>query len=87
MEGTEFHQIFNGHTSYAGTIDVFSQPLEQFDDVIEAFRSILRGDAEIITVKSHLFPDMESKAAIYGQAQVGWDPDRLWEEGEEHIVP
>lgn len=87
LMGTEIHQIFNGHTSYAGTIDVFSQSLESYNDVIEAFRSILRGDAEIITVRSHLFPDRESKAAIYGQARVGWIPDRLWEDGEAHIIP
>ncbi len=86
MLGTEFEQIFNGHTSYAGTIDVFSQPLEQFCDVIEAFRSILRGDAKVESERSHLFPDMINNIAVYGQARVSWDPNKLWEEGEEHII-
>lgn len=83
----EYDQIFTGHISYAGTIDVFSMKHEALDDVIEAFRSVLRGDAELKEIPSHLFPEHSQIKAIYGSAQVGFDPEKLWEEGEEHIVP
>lgn len=81
-----YDRMFTGHISYAGTIDVYSQKLEVLDDIIEAFRSILRGDAEIKEVQNHLFPEMKNTVAIYGQARVGFDPNKLWEEGEEHII-
>ncbi len=85
--GDKYDQMFTGHISYAGTVDVFSQKKSTLDDVIEAFRSVLRGDAETQEVENHLFPEMKSIKAIYGSAQVGYNPELLWEEGEEHIIP
>lgn len=82
-----YNRMFTGHISYAGTIDVYSQKLQVLDDIIEAFRSILRGDADLQEVRNHLFPERTSTVAVYGSARVGFNPDRLWEEGEEHIVP
>lgn len=55
--------------------------------IIEAYRSILRGDAVVEERQNHLFPEMKNTFAVYGSATVGWNPDLLWEEGEEHIVP
>ena len=81
-----YDRMYTGHISYAGTIDVYSQKLEVLDDIIEAFRSILRGNAEIKEVQNHLFPEMKNTVAVYGQARVGFDPNKLWEEGEEHII-
>ncbi|WP_340113247.1 MBL fold metallo-hydrolase [Maribellus mangrovi] len=81
-----YDRMFTGHISYAGTIDVYSQKLEVLDDIIEAFRSILRGDAEVKEVQNHLFPEMKNTVAVYGKASVGFDPNKLWEEGEEHII-
>jgi len=83
---TDYDRMFTGHISYAGSIDVYSQKLEVLDDVIEAFRSILRGDADIQEVPNHLFPERKSIVAVYGRARVGFDPENLWEEGEEHII-
>jgi len=83
----EYDRMFTGHISYAGTIDVYSQSLQVLDDIIEAFRSILRGDANLQEVQNHLFPERKSTVAVYGRARVGFNPDKLWEEGEEHIVP
>ncbi len=82
----EYNRMFTGHISYAGTIDVYSQDLQVLDDIIEAFRSILRGDAEVKEVQNHLFPEIKNTVAVYGRASVGFNPDKLWEEGEEHII-
>ncbi len=83
---TDYDRMFTGHISYASSIDVYSQKLEVLDDIIEAFRSILRGDADIQEVRNHLFPERKSIVAVYGRARVGFDPENLWEEGEEHII-
>jgi len=82
----QYNRMFTGHISYAGTIDVYSQKLQVLDDIIEAFRSLLRGDAKTEVVANHLFPDRKSTVAVYGSARVGYNPEKLWEEGEEHIV-
>ncbi len=82
-----YDRMFTGHISYAGTINVYSQKTEVLDDIIEAFRSILRGDAKTEVVQNHLFPEMKSTVAVYGQARVGFDPEKLWEDGEKHIIP
>lgn len=84
---TDYDRMFTGHISYAGTIDVYSQDLQVLDDIIEAFRSVLRGNADLQEVQNHLFPDRKHTVAVYGMARVGFNPDKLWEEGEEHIIP
>jgi len=84
---TEYDRIYTGHISYAGTIDVYSMKNQVLDDVIEAFRSVLRGNARLEKIPNHLFPERSQIKAVYGMAQVGFDPEKLWEEGEEHIVP
>ncbi len=83
----QYNRMFTGHISYAGTIDVYSQKLTVLDDIIEAFRSLLRGDAKTEEVANHLFPDRKSTVAVCGSARVGFDPNKMWEEGEEHIIP
>lgn len=82
-----YDQMFNGHTAYAGTIDVTPETATMLDDVIEAFRSLLRGDAMLRTIPNHMFPQRKLTVAIHGGAMVGFDPKRLWEPGEPHIVP
>jgi glyoxylase-like metal-dependent hydrolase (beta-lactamase superfamily II) len=84
---TSYDRQYTGHISYAGTIDVISQSPQVLDDVVEAFRSLLRGNANVQVVKNHLFPERTQTVAVYGRASVGFNPDRLWEPGEEHIVP
>ena len=83
----QYDQTFTGHISYAETVDVFSQPEEILDDVIENLRAILRGDAQIIQMPSHLKPELVMPTAIYRTAATIYNPDLLWEEGEEHIIP
>lgn len=84
---TEYDRMYTGHISYAGTINAVSQNPQVLDDVIEAFRSLLRGDAKIQEVQNHLFPERKQTVAVYGLARVGFDPAKLWEKDEEHIVP
>ncbi len=84
---TEYDQMYNGHIAYAGSINALSQKAQVLDDVIEAFRSLLRGDAKTEVISNHLFPDRKQTVAMYGVARVGFDPNKMWEEGEEHIVP
>ena len=54
---TDFDQMYTGHISYAGTINALSQNPQVLDDVIEAFRSLLRGNAKLEEVQNHLFPE------------------------------
>jgi hypothetical protein len=84
---TDWDQMYTGHISYAGTINAISQNPQVLDDVIEAFRSLLRGDAKTEVVSNNLFPDRKQTVAVYGRARVGFNPDLLWEQGEEHIIP
>jgi len=84
---SKYDQMYTGHISYAGTINALSQDLQVLDDVIEAFRSILRGDADLQEIQNHLFPERKQTVAVYGRARVGFDPKKLWEEGEKHIIP
>lgn len=83
----EYDQIYTGHINYAGKLDVFSMRPELLDDIIDGFRSILHGDPDLVEVSNELFPEMKQIRANYGKAQVGYNPDRLWEEGEDHIIP
>lgn len=84
---TEYDRMYTGHISYAGTVDAISQRAQVLDDVIEAFRSLLRGNAKTQVIHNHLFPERTQVVAVYGVARVGFNPDKLWEEGEAHIVP
>jgi glyoxylase-like metal-dependent hydrolase (beta-lactamase superfamily II) len=84
---TEYDRMYNGHTAYAGTLDALPEDPEILDDLIQAFRSILRGDAKLEDVPNHLFPDQSKTVAIYHMVQVGFDPKRLWEPNEQHIIP
>jgi len=84
---TQYDRQYTGHTSYAGTIDVVSQSPQVLDDVIEAFRALLRGDAKTEVIRNHLFPDRTQTVSVHGSARVSFDPNRLWEPGEEHIIP
>ena len=84
---TNYDRMYNCHTAYAGTLDAMPESPDTVDDVIEAFRSLLRGDAKTEVIPNHLFPDRTLTVAVYGKARVGFDPNRLWELGEEHITP
>lgn len=84
---TAWDRQYTGHISYAGTIDAISQSPQVLDDLIEAFRSLLRGDAKTQVIKNHLFPERTQTVAVYGRASVGFNPERLWEPGERRIVP
>ena len=84
---SEYDQIYTGHINYGGKLDVFSMKLSVLDDIIDAFRSVLQGNPELEEVPNELFPEMKQIKANYGAAQVGFDPNKLWEEGEEHIIP
>lgn len=84
---TQYDRMYTGHTAYAGTINSVSQNPQVLDDIIEAFRSLLRGDAKVEEIRNHLFPDRKQNVAVFGLAKVGFNPNKLWEEGEEHIIP
>lgn len=83
----QYDRMYTGHIAYAGTINAISQKVNALDDIIEAFRSLLRGDAKTEVIHNHLFPDRTQTVAVFGVAKVGYNPDKLWEEGEEHIIP
>ena len=45
--GVTYDRIFTGHTTYCGKLDVKSMDIEVVRNLIEAYRSLLRGDAVI----------------------------------------
>ena len=81
-----FDRQYTGHTAYGGAIDATSQRPQVLDDLIEAFRSLLRGNAKTEASRS-MFGGGSQTVAVYGSARVGFNRDRLWEPGEEHIIP
>ena len=83
----QYDQTFTDHVAYTNTVDIFSQPAFVLDDVIENLRRLLNGTAEIIQMPSHLKPELVMPTAIYRTAATIFNPDLLWEEGEEHIIP
>jgi hydroxyacylglutathione hydrolase len=85
--GTEYDRMYTGHIAYAGTINAISQNKGALNDIIEAFRSLLRGDAKTEVIHNHLFPERTQTVAVFGMAKVGYNPDKLWEAGEAHIIP
>ncbi len=89
----KFNRTFTGHSTYCGIIDVMSQDIEVLKNMIEIHRKFLRGDSDLeyVQIFSHLHPEMPPrKGMAYGEGvhrvQVGV-PQKLWEDGEEHIVP
>jgi hydroxyacylglutathione hydrolase len=84
---TDYDRQYTGHVAYAGTLDAVSQSPQVLDDVVEAFREVLQGKAEVKVVPSHIFPSQKRTVAVHGVAEVGFDPNRLWEPNEEHKIP
>ena len=76
-----YDRQYTGHISYAGAIDAVSQKPQVLDDVVEAFRSLLRGNAKTQVIQNHLFPERTQTVAVYGVARVGFNPERIWEPG------
>jgi len=99
--GITYDRIFTGHSTYCGTLDVKSHDIAVVDGLIEAFRSLLRGDAVIGERHMQLFPERPPfKVLLWGpvvkyphEAGSGplvcpnFNPDMLWEEGEAHVIP
>ncbi len=85
LRGVAWDRQYTGHIAYAGTLDAISQRPQVLDDLIEAFRSLLRGNAK--TQEGRGMFGGNQTVAVYGSARVGFNPDRLWEPGEEHIIP
>jgi len=84
---TDYDRQFTGHTAYANMIEPLPQEPQILDDLIEDYRSILRGDPVLKVIPNHLFPDRQQTVAVHGQALVTFHPDMLWEPGEKHVVP
>jgi hypothetical protein len=57
------------------------------DDLIEAYRSILRGNPQLVTIPNNLNPALSQTVAVHGAARVTFRPELLWEPGEAHEVP
>ena len=99
--GKTYDRIFTGHSTYCGSMDVKAHNIEIVRSLIEAFRSLLRGDAVLGERRMQLFPDRPPHKVVYYGPEVqyphenargplvcpGYNPDLLWEDGEEHIIP
>lgn len=84
---TGFDRQYTGHVAYANTVDAIPQAPQVLDDLIEVYRSILRGNPQLVTIPNNLNPAMSQTVAVYGGARVTFKPDLLWEPGEPHVVP
>ncbi|GHV25505.1 hypothetical protein FACS189498_3790 [Spirochaetia bacterium] len=104
QHGKLYDRIFTGHSTYCGSLDVFSHDISVVRNLIEAHRSLLRGDAKYDSVRNHIHPEMPPiQVVVYGSeipdAPGGGGrgrgdprvtpnvPEKLWEDGEEHIIP
>ncbi len=96
--GKTYDRIFNGHTSYGGTLSSFSEPIAVVYNLVEAYRAYLRGEAHTEVRPVHIDPSRTVELIIYGtepsNSRLSKDPvvtpnapPRLWEDGEEHIIP
>jgi hydroxyacylglutathione hydrolase len=84
----DYDRTFWGHIGYAGGVGpIEPQPEQVLDDLIEAYRSILRGNPTVERFTNNLNPNAVGQRAAYGTARVTWNPDRLWEPGEAQVVP
>ncbi len=99
--GKTYDRIFTGHSTYCGNLDVKAHDIAVVRGLIEAFRSLLRGDAILGERHMQLFPDRPPMKCVFWGPEVqyphenrrgplvcpSYNPDLLWEEGEEHIIP
>lgn len=83
----DYDRQYTGHTAFANILEPSAQDPQVLDDLIEDYRSILRGNSTIQTIPNHLFPDRQMTVAVYGQAKVTFHPDKLWEPNEAHVIP
>ena len=87
LRATSFDRQYTGHTAYANRIDAIPQSNQALDDLIEAYRSILRGNAQLQTIPNNLNPSQSQTVAVHGLARVTFRPNLLWEPGEAQVVP
>ena len=99
--GSRYGRIFTGHSTYCGALDVTSYDIAIVDGLIEAFRSLLRGEAVFGERHMQLFPERTPSKVLLWRPVVqylhencsgplvcpGINPDMLWEGGEPHFVP
>lgn len=100
MHGKEYDRIFTGHSNYCGILDVRCHDINIVRNLVEAYRALLRGEATIQEVPNHLHPEIMRKVVVYGSQDTARGgkrlgdpivrpnvPEKLWEDGEEHIIP
>lgn len=87
MRGKYYDRQYTGHVAYANSVNPIPPDLTVLDDLIEDYRSILRGNPKLTTIPNHLFPERSQTVAVYGRARVTFHADKLWEPGEAHVVP
>ncbi len=96
--GKTYDRIYNGHTSYGGAFDAYSEDISVVYNLIEAYRALLRGEAVVEERARHTNPNgPKFKIVIYGdpvRSRLNKNPmvtppvpPKLWEDGEEHIIP
>ncbi len=90
--GKSYDRIFTGHSTYCGNLDVKSHSIQIVQNIVEAYRSLLRGDAVYEEKGHHLHPEQpKHKVVVYGEGDnkvvLAFNEDKFWEEGEEHIIP
>jgi glyoxylase-like metal-dependent hydrolase (beta-lactamase superfamily II) len=83
----DYERQYTGHIAYANMINPVPQDLQVLDDLIEDYRSILRGNPKLTVIPNHLFPERSQTVAIFGRARVTFNPDKLWEPGEARVIP
>ena len=65
--GKDFDCMFSGHVTYCGTLNVLSSDSRILESIIEAYRSVLRGDARYSWERSLRVPGCPiTRLALYG---------------------
>jgi glyoxylase-like metal-dependent hydrolase (beta-lactamase superfamily II) len=100
--GKTYDRIFTGHSTYCGNLNVVSHNINIVRNLINVYTSLLQGDAKYSEIPNHLHPERPPRrVVVYGRDNAGHDvithsdnplvtpgfPEKLWEAGEEHIIP
>ena len=91
--GVTYDRIFTGHTTYCGKLNVRSHSIQIVRNIADAYRALLRGEAEFEWRTHHLYPDRypPHRVIVYGEGEdrvvLAFNEKQFWEDGEEHIIP
>lgn len=82
----DFDRNFNSHAGYGGNTFGASMPESTLDDCLHILKGILDGTADVKMEVNPFRPDGPASTSVtYGAVRIGFNPERLIDEGEEPV--